>query len=105
MSTAEETIMRRYVNIGSGVSLFGFIVYIALFVWYAHTYRVVPHDYATIYNNFIWGLVQGFFVLPTFVWSLFNHSVAIYQTPNNGGWYNFGYILGIGGFFGGGASI
>ena len=27
--------------------------------------------------------------------SLFVEGVAVYAVPNNGGWYNFGYFLGI----------
>ena len=44
------------------------------------------------------GLVQGFIAPVTFVVSLFNHDVSVYAVPNNGGWYNFGFVLGIGGF-------
>ncbi len=31
----------------------------------------------------------------TFVTSLFNKDVSIYETHNNGAWYNFGFLLGI----------
>lgn len=41
------------------------------------------------------GLWHGFTVLFTFVFSLFNDKVGIYEVHNSGGWYNFGYILGI----------
>jgi len=44
------------------------------------------------------GLVQGFIAPVTFVISLFRHDVSVYSVPNNGGWYNFGFVLGIGGF-------
>src|SRR3954463_3331771 len=47
------------------------------------------------------GLVQGFIAPVTFVISLFQHDVAVYSVPNNGAWYNFGFVLGIGGFAGG----
>ena len=48
------------------------------------------------------GLWQGFIVLFTFIISLFNHSVGIYEVNNNGAWYNFGYVLGVMLFWGGG---
>lgn len=48
------------------------------------------------------GLWQGFVVLFTFVISLFNDQVGIYEVNNSGGWYNFGYVLGVMMFFGGG---
>jgi hypothetical protein len=51
--------------------------------------------------GFLLGLVQGFMAPVTFVISLFRPDVAVYAVPNNGGWYNFGFILGIGGFAGG----
>lgn len=41
------------------------------------------------------GLWHGAIALVTFVISLFNHNVTIYEVHNNGGWYNFGYLLGI----------
>jgi hypothetical protein len=57
------------------------------------------------------GVVAGFwrgwwngFISPvTFVISLFNPKVQIYEVHNNGGWYNFGFILGAMAIFGGGA--
>jgi hypothetical protein len=48
--------------------------------------------------GFFFGLIQGFIAPVTFVISLFNHDVSVYSVPNNGGWYNFGFVLGIGGF-------
>lgn len=51
--------------------------------------------------GFFLGLVQGFIAPVTFVISLFDHDVSVYAVPNNGGWYNFGFVLGIGGFAGG----
>jgi len=51
--------------------------------------------------GFWFGLVQGFIAPVTFIISLFQHDVAVYSVPNNGAWYNFGFVLGIGGFAGG----
>lgn len=51
--------------------------------------------------GFLFGLVQGFIAPVTFVISLFQPDVSVYSVPNNGGWYNFGFVLGIGGFAGG----
>jgi len=48
------------------------------------------------------GLWQGFTALFTFIISLFNHEVNIYEVNNSGGWYNFGYLLGVMMFWGGG---
>jgi hypothetical protein len=37
----------------------------------------------------------------TFLISLFADGVSIYETNNNGRWYEFGFLLGIGGCAGG----
>lgn len=41
------------------------------------------------------GLVHGFIFPVAWVASLFLPDVAVYAVPNNGGWYDFGYFLGI----------
>ena len=44
----------------------------------------------------IWlGLWHGFIFPVAWIVSLFTDKVAIYAVPNNGGWYDFGYFLGI----------
>jgi hypothetical protein len=49
------------------------------------------------------GLWNGIISPVTFIISLFNRGVQFYDVHNNGGWYNFGFILGIMLVFGGGA--
>ena len=49
------------------------------------------------------GLWHGFIALVTFVISLFTDSVSVYEVHNNGGWYDFGFILGLMISLGGGA--
>ena len=49
------------------------------------------------------GLWHGFIVLFTFIASLFT-DVEVYAFPNNGAWYDFGFLLGIMIFFGGGGA-
>ena len=41
------------------------------------------------------GLWHGFIFPVAWVVSLFAPKVAIYAVPNDGGWYDFGYFLGI----------
>ncbi len=41
------------------------------------------------------GLWHGFIFPVAWIVSLFTAKVAIYAVPNNGGWYDFGYFLGI----------
>jgi hypothetical protein len=45
--------------------------------------------------GFLLGIVHGFIFPVAWVLSLFMPDVAIYAVPNNGGWYDFGYFLGI----------
>ena len=45
--------------------------------------------------GFLLGLWHGFIFPVAWVVSLFVSSVAVYAVPNNGGWYDFGYFLGI----------
>ena len=45
--------------------------------------------------GFLLGLWHGFIFPVAWVVSLFADRVAIYAVPNNGGWYDFGYYLGI----------
>ena len=48
------------------------------------------------------GLWHGIIAPITFIVSLFNENVGIYALHNNGGWYDFGFILGLGSVWGGG---
>ena len=55
--------------------------------------------------GFLWGMWHGFIFPWSFIGSLFNPDVAVYAVPNKGGWYDFGFFLGItvlggGSFFG-----
>lgn len=49
------------------------------------------------------GLWHGMIFPITFFVSLFNHDVGVYAAVNEGGWYNFGFFLGIAMSMGGGA--
>ena len=49
-------------------------------------------------SGFLWGLWHGFIAPISFVGSLFKDDIAIYDICNTGGWYDFGYCLGIGAF-------
>ena len=45
--------------------------------------------------NFWWGLWHGFIFPWSFIGSLFNPDIAVYAVPNNGGWYDFGFFMGV----------
>ncbi len=40
------------------------------------------------------GLWQGLILPVSFIASLFDDSVGIYEIHNNGNWYNFGFVFG-----------
>ena len=54
--------------------------------------------------GFFSGLFHGWIVMFSFIGSLFSDDIAIYSVPNNGGWYNFGFALGVGAFTGSAAA-
>lgn len=45
--------------------------------------------------GFLWGMWHGFIFPWSFIGSLFNPDIAVYAVPNKGGWYDFGFFLGI----------
>jgi hypothetical protein len=47
------------------------------------------------------GLWHGIIAPITFIVSLFDHNVQIYEVHNSGAWYNFGFLLGLSIIFGG----
>lgn len=53
--------------------------------------------------GFFRGLLHGFIILFSFIASLFT-DYRIYAFPNAGGWYDFGFLLGVMFFFGGGGA-
>lgn len=50
------------------------------------------------------GLWHGIVAPITFIISLFNNDVGMYAIHNNGGWYNAGFLFGLGAVWGGGSS-
>ena len=45
--------------------------------------------------GFWWGLWHGFVFPWAWIGSLFRSDIAVYAVPNSGGWYDFGFFLGI----------
>jgi hypothetical protein len=50
------------------------------------------------------GFWHGLISPITFLVSLFSPNVRIYETNNRGRWYDFGFIIGVSGAFGGGGT-
>jgi len=53
--------------------------------------------------GFLFGLWHGIIAPISFFGSLFSDNIAMYAVNNNGGWYDFGFVLGAGILFGGGS--
>ena len=45
--------------------------------------------------GFLQGVLHGFIFPVAWAVSLFTDKIAVYAVPNNGGWYNFGYFIGV----------
>lgn len=51
--------------------------------------------------NFWFGLWHGMISTFTLIGSFFTPDVNVYEVHNNGFWYNFGFLIGVGSFVGG----
>ena len=59
---------------------------------------VATQDPATVQPGapgFVQGIWHGFIFPVAWVFSLFMDDISVYAVPNNGGWYDFGFFLGI----------
>ena len=54
---------------------------------------VVKHTPDT--PGFLMGIWHGFIFPVAWVLSLFVQGVAVYAVPNQGGWYDFGFFIGV----------
>ncbi len=52
--------------------------------------------------GFWWGLWHGIISVISLIIHLFNDSVAVYEINNTGGWYDFGFLVGVISIWGGG---
>ncbi|HYI47118.1 MAG TPA: hypothetical protein VEX35_01520 [Allosphingosinicella sp.] len=57
--------------------------------------RQIPAAVAAGAPGILRGLWDGFVFPWAWIVSLFVPEVSVYAVPNNGGWYDFGYFLGI----------
>jgi hypothetical protein len=59
-----------------------------------------PAPHAGDLPGFWLGLLHGFTALFALIGSVF-WDIRVYAFPNNGGWYDSGFVLGVAAFFGG----
>ena len=79
-----------------------FVAVLFLFSACAHATDVQACVTAEPYG-FFGGLWHGIIAPLSFFISLLSDNVAMYAVNNNGGWYDFGFVLGAGILFGGGS--
>jgi hypothetical protein len=72
------------------------VIVLLLLTSCAHNTGIQCETTSHIYG--FWGGFWHGFILP-FSWfgSLFSDSIVIYSISNNGGWYDFGFVLALGG--------
>ena len=70
---------------------------IGLLMLLAACARQVPEavEHGAQTPGFLWGLWHGFVFPFAWIGSLFDPDIAVYAVPNRGGWYDFGFFLGI----------
>lgn len=55
--------------------------------------------------GFLYGLWHGIISFISLIIHLFNDTVVVYETNNTGGWYDFGFLLGVIFVWGGGSHV
>jgi hypothetical protein len=55
--------------------------------------------------GFFYGLWHGVISFISLIIHLFNDGVLVYETNNTGGWYDFGFLIGVSSVWGGGCHI
>ena len=69
-----------------------FVAMLALAACAAHQASTAVQPQAP---GFLLGMWHGFIFPLAWIVSIFLPGVAVYAVPNNGGWYDFGYFIGI----------
>ncbi len=72
------------------------LVFIVMLSGCAHIVDISACTEGLHIYGFWGGLWHGIISPFTFIGSLFSDNVTIYAVNNNGGWYNFGFVLGAG---------
>lgn len=77
---------------------FTFIYILLLVILFTSCADVIPIEACIIDTPYgFWGgLWHGIIAPFSFIGSLFSDSIAMYAVNNNGGWYDFGFVLGTG---------
>ena len=86
----------------------GIILSLVLVVFIVAACTAAPNELKNVPDEegkvagFWLGLWHGFISPFTFIISLFNNNIQVFEVHNNGNWYVFGFLLGTSIIFGGG---
>jgi len=92
----------KKLNLIGKIAIGFYVVLIALFLTGCANVTPIADCVVDEPYKFLGGLWHGVIAPFSFVCSLFMDDVAMYAVNNNGGWYDFGFVLGAGILFGGG---
>jgi len=84
------------------------LLFVALILLLSSCAHIVPIQECvegTKVYGFWNGLWHGMIAGITFIGGLFDDTIAVYAVNNNGGWYDFGFLMGVGGSCGGGTKV
>lgn len=97
--------MKKSTSFSGKAKYIGVYVLVAAALFISGCANVTPVEACVTGDPYgFWGgLWHGIIAPVSFVISLFSDSVAMYAVHNNGGWYDFGFVLGAGILFGGGS--
>ena len=93
--------MKKLILFGK-TAVAGFVIVVVLFLTGCADVVPITDCVTAEPYGFLGGLWHGVIAPFSFVCSLFMDDVAMYAVNNNGGWYDFGFVLGAGILFGGG---
>lgn len=74
------------------------VFYLVIFTWYMDTEFAAITANMDSQANWLTGLMNGFFVVPSWVASIFREDMGIYRASNTGLWYNFWFLVAAGAF-------
>ena len=84
---------------------YAFYILLVAFLFTGCADVTLINECVTVAPYGFWGGLWHGIVAPfAFIGSLFSDDIAMYALNNNGGWYDFGFVLGAGILFGGGSS-
>lgn len=84
-------------NLSSNLLIFSALILVSVLL-FSCAQTVPLQDLSGKQYGFLYGLLHGFITPISFIASLFDDNVAIYGVNNIGGWYDFGFLLGSGGW-------